>query len=76
MTVRASRVMRARRPGREMETIKTIPALRRFMRAALDEGLSMRMALLAHRGGGGRVRTEDFAALWRDEVRKRERDQS
>lgn len=47
-----------------------MPALRRYIRVQLEGGSSMRAALLAFRGAGGEVRTEDFAALWRDEQRK------
>lgn len=55
-----------------MATTDQIPALRRYIRGALDDGQSLRVALLAYRGAGGAIRTEDFAAIWRDEQRKRE----
>lgn len=55
-----------------MEATDTLAKLRRTIAAALDEGLSMRTALDAYRAFGGAIRTEDFAAIWRDEQRKRE----
>lgn len=57
----------------EMESVTTIPALRRYIGAAADAGHSLRVALAAYRAAGGQIRTEDFAAIWRDEQRKRER---
>lgn len=54
-----------------MELKETLPVVRTMIRAHLDAGYSLRRSLGAFRLEGGRLRTEDYAALWRDEVRKR-----
>jgi len=59
-----------------MSTVETIPALRKAIVAFQRNGYTMRGSLLVYRGAGGRIRTEDFAAIWRDEQRKRERGES
>lgn len=56
-----------------MATIETIPAVRRLIVELQARGVSLRSALDAYRADGGRMRTEDFSTLWRDEQRKRER---
>ena len=56
-----------------MATVDTIPALRRRIQSELDLGASMREALQGYREAGGKIRTDDFATLWRDEQRKREK---
>lgn len=56
-----------------MATIETIPAVRRIVRDCQARGVSLRAALAAYRAEGGRMRTEDFSTLWRDEARKAKR---
>lgn len=50
--------------------IRQIPQIRLLIRAALAEERSQRQALAGVRELGSLIRTEDFAALWRDEQRK------
>lgn len=73
MTIRPALVRGRRRPGSEVATIETIPEVRRYIAAAQRMGLSLRVSLKAYRKEGGRIRTEDFSTLWRDEKRKAER---
>lgn len=56
-----------------MSAIESIPKVREVIRAEQSAGASMRAAMHRYRQGGGQLRTEDFAALWRDEQRKAER---
>ena len=54
-----------------MSAIESIPKVREVIRAEQSAAASMRAAMQRYRQGGGQLRTEDFAALWRDEQRKR-----
>lgn len=52
---------------------ETIPKVRARIAADQAEGFSMRESLAIYRGEGGRMRTDDYATLWRDEQRKAKR---
>jgi len=60
-------------PGREPMDVEHITHVRGHIRDAQSLGKSMRAAMDAWRNAGGRIRTDDFALLWRDEKRKLER---
>ena len=57
----------------DMADLATIPRLCTFVRVCLADGLTVRAALHHWRKLGNRVRTEDFAMIYRDEQRKRKR---
>ena len=53
---------------------ETLPVIRIGIQNDLAAGLSLRQSLRYFRERGGKLRTEDYAALWRDERRKAKRD--
>jgi hypothetical protein len=53
---------------------ETIPQVRAYIVEQQSLRMSMRVALSRARADGLRIRTDDFATLWRDERRKRDGD--